>query len=135
MCSFSFKVEIFGQVSWNRDIGIKCWNCQIRPEKNWNCRHAAAPRPGSFNFFRPNWQFQHFSQITVSWNYPKIQLWHWNCHKKLSFLLSVSSETDDKKKRTRFPLKTQKKFYHNVTFLTPNFISIKSLFLHQNLSP
>ena len=62
---------------------------------------------GSFNFFRPNWQFQHFSQITVSWNYPKIQLWHWNCHKKLSFLLSVSSETDDKKKkRTRFPVKT-----------------------------
>ena len=53
----------------------------------------------SFNFFRPNWQFQHFSQITVSWNCPKIQLLTLKLSQKMPFLSTVSAETGDKKKK------------------------------------
>ena len=83
------KLKFIGQVSWNCDTGIKCWNCQIRPEKNW----------------RPNWQFQHFSQITVSWNCPKIQLWHRNCTKNCHFYRQFQVKLTTKKKEPGFHLK------------------------------
>ena len=59
----------------------------------------------SFNFFRPNWQFQHFSQITVSWNCPKIQLLTLKLSQKMPFLSTVSAETGDKKKEPGFYIK------------------------------
>ena len=77
----------FGQVSWNCDIGIT---------------FAAA---ASFKFFRPNWQFQNVSQITVSWNCPKVSTFFQKRSQKLSFLSSVSRETGEKKKETSFQLK------------------------------
>ena len=99
---FLEKVRFFGKVSWNCDIGLKCWNCQIRAEKNWNCRHAASPRPPVSIFFRPNWQFQHLSQITVSWNLPKN--WPFSKTATKTALFTVSFKWNRrKKKRTQFP--------------------------------
>ena len=80
----------FGQVPWNCDIGITCWNCQIRPEKNWNWRHAASVPPvlignhsffflgpGFIDYFFNFWWFhvnvgRKFETLVVSWN-AKIQ--------------------------------------------------------------
>ena len=100
--AFSWKVLVSKVEFWASFMKPWYWHKMLKLSDSAGKKLKLPARgfaaAGSFNFFRPNWQFQHFSQITVSWNYPKIQLWHWNCHKKLSFVLSVSSETDDKKK-------------------------------------
>ena len=94
--SFSFKVEIFGQVSWNRDIGIKCWNCQIRPEKNWNCRHAASPRPAvsifsgrtdSFNILAKS----RFHETTQKFNFDTETVTK-NCHFYCQFQVKLTTK-------------------------------------------
>ena len=106
--SFSVKVEIFGQVSWNRDIGIKCWNCQIRPEKNWNCRHAASPRPAvsifsgrtdSFNILAKS----RFHETTQKFNFDT-ETDTKNCHVYCQFQVKLTK----KKKEPGFHLKPPK---------------------------
>ena len=53
----------------------------------------------SFNFTRPNWQFQHLCQITVSWNCPKIQLFSKNGHKNCHFIVQFQVKLGTKKKK------------------------------------
>ena len=75
----------FWPVSWKRDLAkmLKLSDSAGKKLKLTARGFAAAV---SFNFFRPNWQFQHFSQITVSWSCPKNSTLVQNCHKTDIFL-------------------------------------------------
>ena len=101
----------FWAVSWNRDIGIKCWNCQIRPEKNWNCRHAAAPRPSvsifsgrtdSFNILAKS----RFHETTQKFNFDTETVTK-NCHFYCQFQVKLTT----KKKEPGFHLKLLLEFH------------------------
>ena len=79
---------------WHKMLKLSVWPEKIETGGTW------------LQFFRPNWQFQHLCQITVSWNCPKIQLFAKNGHKNCHFYCPVSSETGHKKKEPGFLVKT-----------------------------
>ena len=88
--NFLEKVRFFGKVSWNCDIGLKCWNCQIRAEKNWNCRHEAAVsifsgRTDSFNILAKS----RFHETTQKFNFDTETVTK-NCHFYCQFQVKLT---------------------------------------------
>ena len=67
-----------------------------------------------FNFFRPNWQFQHLSQITVSWNLPK----NWTFPKTATktVIVTVSFKWNRRKKKNPVSLLKLTRFYETDPF-------------------
>ena len=70
--------------------------------------HTVFAAAASFNFFRLSWQFQHFSQIMVSWNWPKNSIFSKNCHKNCPFYCQFQVKPA-KKKEPSIPIKTDEK--------------------------
>ena len=89
---FVSKVE-FWAVSWNRDIGIKCWNCQFG-RKKLKLTAAAKPRAVSFIFFPDRiWRFHNFMPLlthesTASFIFDAKKIW-----KKVVIFSPVIRET------------------------------------------
>ena len=76
---FLEKVRFFGKVSWICDIGLKCWNCQIRAEKNWNCQHALTKNltffknlPQNLPFFTVSFQVKPYGK-----KMNPVYVWNW----------------------------------------------------------
>ena len=85
---------------WHKMLKLSVW-----PEKI-ETGGTRLRRGRQFQFFRPNWQFQHLCQITVSWNCPKIQLFSKNGHKNCHFIVQFQVKLGTKKKEPGFLLKT-----------------------------
>ena len=91
------NVENFGQLQklWHWHNRLKLSDTVGKKLKLTARGFAAAVR---FNFFRPYWQFQPVSQVTVSCNCPKFQHFFQKRSQKPSLLLSVLRGIDGKKK-------------------------------------
>ena len=95
----------FWAVSWNRDIGIKCWNCQFG-RKKIETGGTRLRRGRQFQFFPAKLTVSTFMPNHGFMKLPKNSTFCQKWSQKLPFLLSVSSETGDKKKEPGFHVKT-----------------------------
>ena len=102
---FLEKVRFFGKVPWNCDIGLNVETVRFGRKKIETVGTRLRRVPTVSIFFRPNWQFQHLSQITVSWNLPKN--WPFSKTATKTALFTVSFKWNRrKKKEPSFLIKT-----------------------------